>query len=294
MKVKNIAFLFVVSIIVSGCGLFGDSENAKLRKEIEELKKQKQPENGAKNPDGLVGEKQKREVKINSGYLTLRDAPDTKTGKLVAKIPNNAEVTVEGCKEESTTISGRKGSWCRAIYKGKGGWLFNAWLVEPGKKDSKKKSKPVAGRAPKFEDYPVKEAYTGKNAELVMDDFGKQFKSRLEAALKNGKPSFAGKYIVANWGCGSGGCNTGAVIDAETGKAYSFPVSLSSVWVENPNSDGGDDFQDHEYKLNSRLMLFAGNLEGSEHTDGADVIEYYEFKNGKFIFVKSIPYGKKK
>ena len=41
-------------------------------------------------------------------------------------------------------------------------------------------------------------------------------------------------------------------------------------------------------------MMFAGNLEGSEHTDGEDVIEYYEFTDGKFVFVKSMPFSKSK
>ena len=112
-------------------------------------------------------------------------------------------------------------------------------------------------------------------------------------AIENGKPGFAGRYIVTNWGCGTGGCNTGAIIDAITGRAYPFPVSLSSVTVEDADGEY-QDYQEQIYKPDSRLMIFAGNLEGSEHTDGDDVIEFYEFRNGKFIFIKSMPYGKSK
>jgi hypothetical protein len=148
--------------------------------------------------------------------------------------------------------------------------------------------------APKFEDYPAEEYHTGRNNSLILDDFGYMFRTRLRQALRDGKPTFAGKYIIATWGCGSGGCNTGAIIDAKTGRAYPFPVSMSSVIQYNSEGEATDDFQEHEFNLNSRLMMFAGNLEGSEHTDGSDVIEYYEFRDGKFIFIKSMPYGKSK
>ena len=33
-------------------------------------------------------------------------------------------------------------------------------------------------------------------------------------------------------------------------------------------------------------MIFAGNLEGSEHTDGDDVIEFYEFTKREVYFYK--------
>jgi len=39
-------------------------------------------------------------------------------------------------------------------------------------------------------------------------------------------------------------------------------------------------------------MIFAGNLIDSEHGDGSDTIEFYEFKDGKFIFIKKMPYGR--
>ncbi len=148
--------------------------------------------------------------------------------------------------------------------------------------------------APKFENYPAEEFYKGRNRPLILDSFGKMYKTRLSNAIKNQKPTFAGRYIVTGWGCGTGGCNTGAIIDAKTGRAYPFPVSLTSVTQYNSDGEAVNDFQDQEYKLNSRLMMFAGNLEGSKHTNGEDVIEYYEFKNGKFVFVKSMPYRKSK
>ena len=131
----------------------------------------------------------------------------------------------------------------------------------------------------RFADYQAV-PYQGKNRTLVMDEFGRSYRTRLSDAIKNQKPAFAGHYLVTGWGCGSGGCNTGAVINAKTGVATPFPVSISSA---------PQDRQEHIYNLNSRLMIFAGYLEGSEHSDGP-AVEFYEFKNGKFIFLETRPY----
>ena len=150
----------------------------------------------------------------------------------------------------------------------------------------------AANKIPQFNNYPVEEIYTGKNHPLVMDSFGKSFRTRLRDAIEHEKPDFAGHFIVVKWGCGSGGCNSGAVIDAKTGKAYVFPVALSSVFPLKPEFEK-EDGQEHLYKLNSRLMVFAGNLEGAKQGDGDDTVEFYEFKNDKFVFIRSIPYNHK-
>ena len=142
----------------------------------------------------------------------------------------------------------------------------------------------------RFNQFKASAQYTGKNHALVMDEFGRQFRTRLKRAIKNQKPSFAGHYLVTSWGCGSSGCNTGAVINAKTGVATPFPVSVASVFPikeKYKNEDG----QEQIYQLNSRLMIFAGNL-GTENSSGSDMVEFYEFKNGKFIFLEARPYGR--
>ena len=145
---------------------------------------------------------------------------------------------------------------------------------------------------PKFRDYAVDKIYHGKIHPLVLDSFGKSFKTRLREAISYGKPDFAGHYIVARWGCGSSGCNTGAVIDVETGRAYPFPFAMSGVFPLKPEFEkNGEDGQELVYKLNSRLIMFAGNLD-TDQGDGGDKIEFYEFTNNKFVFVKSMLYGR--
>lgn len=145
---------------------------------------------------------------------------------------------------------------------------------------------------PQFKNYPVEQIYTNENHPLILNEFGKKYKTRLSYALKHDKPNFAGHYIVVTWGCGTGGCNTGAVVDAITGEAYPFPISISSVSPLKPEYEN-DNGQELIYKLKSRIIVFAGNLDGSTNGNGEDTIEFYEFKDGEFVFLKSIPYGKK-
>ena len=112
-SIKLLVIFFSFSIMISSCSLFKDSETAELRKELEELKKNKTDDaETTDDPKTPAGKKTKKTVKMSSGYLTLRNAPDTKTGKLVAKIPNGAEVMVGGCKNERIRIGGRAGRWC--------------------------------------------------------------------------------------------------------------------------------------------------------------------------------------
>ena len=142
----------------------------------------------------------------------------------------------------------------------------------------------------RFSQFEVATTYTGENQPLVMDEFSRTFRTRLRRAIKNQKPSFAGHYLVTGWGCGSGGCNTGAVINAKTGVATPFPVALASVYPLKTQF-AEESGQEHIYQLNSRLMIFAGDLGGSQN-DGSDSVEFYEFKDGKFTFLESRPYGR--
>jgi len=144
----------------------------------------------------------------------------------------------------------------------------------------------------RFSQFKAPATYRGINHPLVMDEFSHTFRTRLRQAIKNQTPSFAGEYIVTNWGCGSSGCNTGAVINARTGVATPLPVALASVFPlksEFSNENG----QEHIYRLDSRLMIFAGNVSGARD-NGNDSIEFYEFKNGAFKFLESRPYGRAK
>ena len=58
--------------------------------------------------------------------------------------------------------------------------------------------------APRFDDYPVNERYTGKTAPLVLSREARTYRTRLREAARE-KPNFAGHFIVTSWGCCSPG-----------------------------------------------------------------------------------------
>ena len=144
---------------------------------------------------------------------------------------------------------------------------------------------------PQFKDYPAEAPYTGRNHPLVMDDeFSRSYRTRLRDAIANGKPEFAGRYIVARWGCGSGGCNVGAVIDASTGRAIPMPGAVMSVYPLKPEFEK-EDGQELIYRLSSRLLVQAGVM---DRENGRDVVEFHELRNGEFHLLKTVPYGRAK
>jgi len=144
---------------------------------------------------------------------------------------------------------------------------------------------------PQFKDYPADAPHTGANHPLVLDsDFARSYRTRLREAVASGKPEFAGRYIVVRWGCGTGGCNTGAVIDAATGHATPMPGALTSVYPLKPEFEK-EDGQELIYKLSSRLLVQAGDIE-SANGDAKDVVEFHEFSRGKFNLIKRLPYGR--
>ena len=144
--------------------------------------------------------------------------------------------------------------------------------------------------APLFKDFKVTEFYKKKNHKLVLDNFSKQFNIELNEYIDAAKANFAGKYIAANWSCKPLGCMTGAIIDATTGKVYPLPVKLKKIWSVKPEFYG-DQNTEWLYKLDSRLMIFAGNVETTEKSY-PDSVLFYEFTDKEFKLLKVLPYGK--
>lgn len=134
------------------------------------------------------------------------------------------------------------------------------------------------GKIPQFKDYAVSETFTGKNAPMVITKNNRDFRTRLKEAAKR-KPDFAGRYVVAIWGCGTA-CVAGALVDAKTGKVYFLPGAIHDF-------EGDENLDPVVYRLNSRLIIFSGMIDQENGGDGWSS-HYYEFKNGKFIHIKTI------
>jgi hypothetical protein len=139
---------------------------------------------------------------------------------------------------------------------------------------------PAAGQAgaPRFEDYPVRERYTGPaHAPVLATRDARAFRTRLREAARE-KPNFAGRYVVAEWGCGTE-CVSGAIIDAKTGRVTMIPFTLCCWGFDVP-----DDFEPVRFRLDSSLIVFEG-ARGEVEADKAT--HYYAFERGRLRELKT-------
>jgi hypothetical protein len=147
---------------------------------------------------------------------------------------------------------------------------------EPGDSASPEAAaSPASNAAPRFEDYAVKEMYTGKRPPLKFTPKTAEFKTRLTAAAKD-PPNFAGKYVVATWGCGTD-CLMGGIINLETGNTYEIPFSICCV-LEN----GDDGTNKVEIRKDSKLIIFNGLLNEEESESNQ---HFYLFEDDKLVEV---------
>jgi hypothetical protein len=140
-------------------------------------------------------------------------------------------------------------------------------------------------RAPRFEDYPVREIYRGGGARLRLTAGDRAFRTRLREAAKR-RPNFAGRYVLTAWGCGAG-CQTGAVIDARTGRVHWLPHEATLDY------DAGLDFEPIRFRLDSRLILIFGARDDAPDIDADFGTHYYVFERGRFrqvFFAHKLPH----
>ena len=147
--------------------------------------------------------------------------------------------------------------------------------------------------APRFEDYPAKR-YTGPNAapDVQSDPRSRSYRTQLRGWATE-KPNFAGHYILATWGCGTG-CAQIAVIDAASGKVF-HPVgvrttSVADVDAELLDSDDNPsprraDFGSLRYRADSRLLVLFGTPERKENRG----ISYYLWEGEAMKRIRFVP-----
>ena len=131
--------------------------------------------------------------------------------------------------------------------------------------------------APRFEDYPVKDAYRGRPSPVRLDSRrARMFRTRLREEAARG-PNFAGRYTVVVWGCGTG-CAQSAVVDARTGRVYFPPLEYHDI----------PDMEDEQnrartFRLDSKLLVLTQN-----YYDGAGryTAHYYLFDNNRFRLIR--------
>jgi hypothetical protein len=139
---------------------------------------------------------------------------------------------------------------------------------------------------PDFSDYPAKIETKRETAIDFRNSPGaRTFRTRLREAIR-GDVNFAGRYIVASWGCGTG-CVSGAMIDTRNGRVY-FPTELSAVAVTFAETEFDEPLT---FRKDSRLLVISGIL-GTEPEDDEDLDEgthYLEWVNNRFRLIKFVP-----
>jgi hypothetical protein len=143
-------------------------------------------------------------------------------------------------------------------------------------------------KTPTFGKYPAKvEKKTARAINFGSHPKARTFRTNLRNSLRNGKIDFAGKYIVARWGCGTG-CSQMALIDAKTGNVF-FPTILQGALT------GMGSFGDVEkviHRAKSRLLILNG-FPGVADPDG-DATEqkqgtrYYQWTGRDFKLLKFV------
>jgi len=132
-----------------------------------------------------------------------------------------------------------------------------------------------AQQLPKFEDYPVKEIFTGTPAAPILATPQQRlYRTRIREGVSKGAgvwrdgqeqpgPNFAGHYFVIEWGCGSS-CAMRAIVDAVTGTIYNPPMSHN---LDPSFLSPGDPRQcmvspaNLEFRIGSRLMIVEANTD---------------------------------
>ncbi|WP_233872464.1 hypothetical protein [Paraburkholderia adhaesiva] len=82
-----------------------------------------------------------------------------------------------------------------------------------------------AQRPPAFEDCPTTVQSKHATPRLVFDSRSREYRSAIADAAR-GPINFAGRYILAEWGCGAG-CVMAAAVDTKTGRVTSLPFTVS-------------------------------------------------------------------
>jgi hypothetical protein len=152
---------------------------------------------------------------------------------------------------------------------------------------------------PRFEDYPIREVFTGTPAAPILDTAEQRmYRTRIRNGVSTGSdvwigsyknpikakgPNFGGHYFVIRWGCGSQ-CVMMATVDAETGKVYEPPLAdKNSLWVPL------DNLSDMETDLRPDSSLLVLRNACRDFKDRKTCGRYYfNWKDDHFVLVKFV------
>ena len=140
----------------------------------------------------------------------------------------------------------------------------------------------VVEAAPQFKDYPV-DVYTGKPHSFVADKDTREYRTLFREVGQ--QIDFAGHYALGGFGCGTS-CFVPIAVNLVSGKGTYLVGATTGCYKE-----GGYVDPEYHYKPNSRLFIFAGDLDSD--SDGGCFVRYYVEKDGKLTLIDKKPFTKK-
>lgn len=139
-----------------------------------------------------------------------------------------------------------------------------------------------------FRSYPATvEKKQARSIKFKRDAGARTMRTRLTEALAGGV-NFAGHYIVAGWGCGTG-CISAAVIDARNGNVY-WPLPLYAL-ASGLKPDGNYVDEPIAYRKGSRLLIITGSPGVRDNEKEKPSGRYfYEWRDNDLRLIKYVPF----
>jgi hypothetical protein len=147
----------------------------------------------------------------------------------------------------------------------------------------------LAVDVPKYEAFTVSDIFQGKPVAPVLKSArDKQYRTVIRTEAAKG-PNFAGRFTIAEWGCGTE-CVDAAMVDSATGVVVALPFNYVT-WQPGRFDDGAawpsDAFLPLSYRKDSRLFVVHG-------CDGETLAKcgafYYDWTGSQFKLFKKFEF----
>lgn len=163
-----------------------------------------------------------------------------------------------------------------------------------------------SSKLPRFEDYPVREIFTGVPVapRLVTPD-ARRYSTEIREGVENGYgvlrdsehqkgPNFAGDLIVIQWGCGAP-CMRMAIVNSRTGEIYYPPISHIGVGTRNfdlplltlPSIGFYPRNPEVQFRLNSNLMILRATP--SQSGRPPSYTYYFLWRQKRWTLLRRVP-----
>jgi hypothetical protein len=119
---------------------------------------------------------------------------------------------------------------------------------------------------PEFKDFSTTQMFSGRvHAPILATPLDRKHRTAIRESLANGV-NFAGHYVVAEWGCGTG-CREFVIVDVKTGIVYDPPFAEVDYHYPGPEQSDVEWWCYSDlltYQKESALFVVEGCLQGKQ------------------------------